>query len=66
MSSIHFAPSLPYHFIMFRMHHDTNIRSSSIRRFNQTTVGYDATKEEKVEALKKRQAEVEQRLREKS
>ncbi|EIM82390.1 DUF1014-domain-containing protein [Stereum hirsutum FP-91666 SS1] len=34
--------------------------------FNQTTVGYDATKEEKVEALKKRQAEVEQRLREKS
>jgi hypothetical protein len=34
-------------------------------RFNQTTVSYDATKEEKVEVLKRRQAEVEERLREK-
>ncbi|CAG8725712.1 5858_t:CDS:2, partial [Acaulospora colombiana] len=33
--------------------------------FNQTTVSYDATKEEKVEALKKRQEEVQERLREK-
>lgn len=33
--------------------------------FNQTTVAYDATKEEKVEALKRRQEEVEERLREK-
>jgi len=33
--------------------------------FNQTTVSYDATKEEKVEVLKRRQAEVEERLREK-
>ncbi|KAG8924308.1 hypothetical protein FRC02_010521 [Tulasnella sp. 418] len=32
--------------------------------FNQTRVGYDATKEEKVEALKKSQAETESRLRE--
>jgi len=33
--------------------------------FNQATVSYDATKEEKVEVLKRRQAEVEERLREK-
>lgn len=33
--------------------------------FNQTTVAFDATKEEKVEALKRRQEEVEERLREK-
>lgn len=33
--------------------------------FNQTTVSYDATKEEKVEALKRRQGEIEERLREK-
>ncbi|KAF7294608.1 hypothetical protein MIND_00997400 [Mycena indigotica] len=34
--------------------------------FNQTTVAYDATKEEKVDALKQKKAQVEQRLREKS
>ncbi|TFY66627.1 hypothetical protein EVG20_g4462 [Dentipellis fragilis] len=33
--------------------------------FNQQTVSYDASKEEKVEALSKRQAEVAERLREK-
>jgi len=33
--------------------------------FNQSTVAYDATKEEKVEALKRRQEEVQERLREK-
>ncbi|KAJ7272836.1 DUF1014-domain-containing protein [Mycena rebaudengoi] len=33
--------------------------------FNQTTVDYDATKEEKVEALKLKKAQVEERLREK-
>lgn len=33
--------------------------------FNQTTVSYDATKEEKIEALKKRQDEIQERLREK-
>ncbi|KAJ6630237.1 hypothetical protein B0H10DRAFT_1983741 [Mycena sp. CBHHK59/15] len=33
--------------------------------FNQTVVDYDATKEQKVEALKQKQALVEQRLREK-
>ncbi|KAJ7184504.1 DUF1014-domain-containing protein [Mycena filopes] len=33
--------------------------------FNQTVVDYDATKEEKVEALKVKKAQVEQRLREK-
>ncbi|KAA1477678.1 DUF1014-domain-containing protein [Dentipellis sp. KUC8613] len=33
--------------------------------FNQQTVSYDASKEEKVEALNKRQAEVAERLREK-
>ncbi|TFK84019.1 DUF1014-domain-containing protein [Polyporus arcularius HHB13444] len=34
--------------------------------FNQTTVSYDASKEERVEALKKKHAEVAQRLKEKS
>ncbi|KAF7298478.1 hypothetical protein MKEN_01372900 [Mycena kentingensis (nom. inval.)] len=34
--------------------------------FNQSTVAYDATKEEKVEALNKKKAQVEQRLREKT
>ncbi|KZT18842.1 DUF1014-domain-containing protein [Neolentinus lepideus HHB14362 ss-1] len=34
--------------------------------FNQVTVTYDASKDEKVEALKKRNAEIENRLREKS
>ncbi|KAG8832242.1 hypothetical protein FRC17_001690 [Serendipita sp. 399] len=33
--------------------------------FNQTVVAYDASKEEKIEALKKRQEEVQERLREK-
>ncbi|KAJ3511855.1 hypothetical protein NMY22_g15513 [Coprinellus aureogranulatus] len=33
--------------------------------FNQATVSYDASKEEKLEALNKKKAEVEQRLREK-
>ncbi|KAF5317635.1 hypothetical protein D9611_014970 [Ephemerocybe angulata] len=33
--------------------------------YNQTTVSYDASKEEKLEALNKKKAEVEQRLREK-
>ncbi|KAG8768153.1 hypothetical protein FRC15_005290 [Serendipita sp. 397] len=33
--------------------------------FNQTVVSYDATKEEKIGALKKRQEEVQERLREK-
>lgn len=33
-------------------------------RYNQVTISYDATKEEKVDALKAKQAEVEQRLRE--
>ncbi|KAI0062071.1 DUF1014-domain-containing protein [Artomyces pyxidatus] len=32
--------------------------------FNQVTVSYDASKDDKVDALRKRQAEVEQRLRE--
>jgi hypothetical protein len=35
------------------------------RSFNQTVVDYDATKEEKVEALKLKKAQVEERLREK-
>jgi len=34
--------------------------------FNQTTVAYDANKEEKVQALQSKKAEVEERLREKS
>jgi len=33
--------------------------------FNQTTIAYDATKEEKLEALQNKKAEVEERLREK-
>lgn len=41
------------------------IIDSRLSRFNQTTVSYDATKEEKVEALKRRQGEIEERLREK-
>jgi len=39
--------------------------NSTFTRFNQTVVSYDATKEEKVDALKSKNAEVEQRLREK-
>ena len=34
-------------------------------RFNQTVVSYDASKEEKVDALKKKNVATEQRLREK-
>ncbi|TFK45617.1 DUF1014-domain-containing protein, partial [Heliocybe sulcata] len=34
--------------------------------FNQVTIGYDASKEDKVEALKRRNTEIENRLREKS
>jgi hypothetical protein len=34
-------------------------------RFNQTSVAYDATKEEKLAALKDKKAQVEERLREK-
>jgi len=34
--------------------------------FNQATIAYDASKEEKVEALKKKNAEVEDRLRDRS
>jgi len=32
-------------------------------RFNQTVIAYDATKEEKVDTLKKKNVETEQRLR---
>lgn len=35
-------------------------------RFNQTVLAYDATKEEKLDALKAKKAQVEERLREKS
>jgi len=41
------------------------LRNRRDSRFNQTVVSYDATKEEKVEALKRRQGEIEERLREK-
>ncbi|KIL68476.1 hypothetical protein M378DRAFT_71431, partial [Amanita muscaria Koide BX008] len=34
--------------------------------FNQATVAYDATKEEKVEVLKKKRVEIEERLRDKT
>jgi hypothetical protein len=34
-------------------------------RFNQTTVAYDASKDEKLDALNRKKAEVEERLREK-
>lgn len=37
----------------------------SSTRFNQVTVAYDASKEERLEALKLRRTEVEDRLREK-
>ena len=39
--------------------------SNLCNRFNQTTVAYDANKEEKVQALRGKRAEVEERLREK-
>jgi len=35
-------------------------------RFNQNVLSYDATKEEKIDALKERKAQVEDRLRVKS
>lgn len=38
----------------------------ALDRFNQTVLAYDATKEEKLEALKAKKAQVEERLREKS
>ena len=38
----------------------------SSRRFNQVVVAYDATKEERVDALEKKNREVEQRLRERT
>ena len=34
-------------------------------RFNQTTVAYDASKTERLDALKRKQEEVEERLRDK-
>ena len=37
---------------------------SRVYRFNQVTVSYDASKDEKVEALKKQQRAVQERLRE--
>ncbi|EAU81996.2 hypothetical protein CC1G_09182 [Coprinopsis cinerea okayama7 len=42
-----------------------NFQKSPENPFNQTTVAYDATKEEKLEALNKRKAEIEERLRDK-
>ncbi|KIM87368.1 hypothetical protein PILCRDRAFT_814874 [Piloderma croceum F 1598] len=43
-----------------------NFQKSPENPFNQQLLSYDATKEEKVEALKARKAQVEDRLREKS
>lgn len=40
--------------------------SHTICRFNQATVEYNATNEEKVEVLRQRQDEVRERLREKA
>lgn len=37
----------------------------SSSRFNQVTVAYDASKDDKLSALKSKKAEVEERLREK-
>lgn len=34
-------------------------------RFNQTTVSYDASKEEKIDALNRKKTDIENRLREK-
>jgi len=43
----------------------TQTLTSTPNRFNQTVVSYDASKEEKVDALKKKNVATEQRLREK-
>jgi len=43
-----------------------NFQKSPDNPFNQTVLAYDATKEEKLEALKAKKAQVEERLREKS
>lgn len=37
-----------------------------LRRFNQVVVSYDASKEERVDALERRHKEVEERLKEKT
>jgi len=41
------------------------IQRHVIDRFNQTVVAYDASKTERLDALKRKQEEVEERLREK-
>lgn len=41
-----------------------NAADDMFHRFNQTTIAYDATKEEKVKALGEKRAQVEQRLKE--
>lgn len=46
-------------------YHTNSRQSDTFHSFNQTTVSYDASKEDKVEALKAKKAEVEERLREK-
>ena len=43
----------------------TQTLKSIPNRFNQTVVSYDASKEEKVDALKKKNVATEQRLRDK-
>ncbi|KAF7323471.1 hypothetical protein HMN09_00128100 [Mycena chlorophos] len=43
-----------------------NFQKSPENPFNQTVVAYDASKEDKVDALKQKKAQVEQRLRDKS
>ncbi|KZP16344.1 DUF1014-domain-containing protein [Athelia psychrophila] len=43
-----------------------NFQKSPDNPFNQTVLAYDATKEEKLDALKAKKAQVEERLREKS
>ena len=42
------------------------LANAMFSRFNQTTVSYDASKEERVEALERRNREVEERLRERT
>ena len=43
-----------------------NFQKSPENPFNQAVLSYNATKEEKVEALKAQKAKVEERLRDKS
>ncbi|KAI0373167.1 DUF1014-domain-containing protein [Pilatotrama ljubarskyi] len=50
-----------YHDLLYKQ-----FQKSPENPFNQVTVAYDASKEERVEALNKRKAEIAQRLREKS